>query len=158
MATAIEEAVRMRLSGDTECYGHCGSPARHHMIDGEEGLIACFSCDAGYVSFIVMYARDIDAGFLKSFVAGKTERMMDVVESDIRIATRHPWEMGLEESSDGGIVLREVYWRQHYRRTKSDDPARAALFRCTSCSSLFTQPLNAGGTLCARCGGGSGKR
>ncbi len=42
---------------------------------------------------------------------------MDVVESDIRVATRHPCEMGLEESSDGGIVLREAYWREREAMT-----------------------------------------
>lgn len=151
MGSGIDEAIGSRLSGSTPCYGHCKSEARHHMIDGEGGRIACFSCSTGYVSRIVMYSKDSCAESLKSFVSKAVKGAMDIREEDIRVATRHPWEMGLEEDAAPDVILREAYWTQYYRRTKSDDPARTALFRCTSCGTLFTQPLNSDHSVCAGC-------
>lgn len=157
MAISILDAVRSRLSADTSCYGHCKSPAHHHMINGAEGQIACFSCSGGYVSRVVMYSAEDGTEQLKSFVSRTVNGVMEIRDEDIRVATRHPWEMGLEENSAGEVILREAYWTQHYRRTKSDDPARATLFRCESCGSLFTQPLNSAAATCTGCahaGGG----
>ena len=154
MSAGVEEAVRLRLSGDSPCYGHSKGQSHHHTIESAGAPMACFSCDAGYVSKIIQYGKNTDTVTLKSFVSEKMKGIMEIRDEDIRVATRHPWEMGLEESSAGDIVLIEAYWTQYYRRTKSDDPARTALFRCTSCGSLFTQPLNSIHSKCGVCGKG----
>lgn len=56
---------------------------------------------------------------LKSFVSEKMKGIMEIRDEDIRVAARHPWEMGLEESSAGDIVLTEAYRKRSRKPMKS---------------------------------------
>lgn len=86
------------------------------------------------------YAQESAAGL------GKVE------DSDIRTARRYAWDLGLERERDD-LVLREAYWTQNYRRTKTDDPDRPALFLCSNGDSFFVQPLTSNRKHCQNCGG-----
>ncbi|MBX8643736.1 MAG: hypothetical protein KIY12_03315, partial [Thermoplasmata archaeon] len=149
MEKHAEEAIRLKLSSDTACYGHCSGPARHYFLRRPD--IACFACGGGYISRIVMYGMGADAAALRQFIESISGGAIDVRDEDIRIATRHPWEMGLEGRSTGEKVMTEAYWNQNYRRGKSDDASRIALFRCTACGSPFTQRFDTASPRCGAC-------
>ena len=50
-------------------------------------------------------------------------------EEDVRIASRYPWDLGIT-TGDGAKSMMVAYWTQNYRRTKSEDADRDALFLC----------------------------
>jgi hypothetical protein len=147
----LRAIVDNKLNSTTKCYGHCEGSARLNFLEVNNRLLGCYSCGAGYVSRIVLYGKELDLEWFKNFVSNTLGGTGEVLDQDIRVATRHPWELGLENEVADEIVLREAYWTQNYRRTKSDDPNRRALFRCIRCGSFFTQALNAASTLCSKC-------
>ncbi len=132
------------LKADGKCYGHCDQKTDMYFMEDGENLISCMTCPGGYVSRIVMYGRDIDVPGFKKFLSANTAGLGAVADQDIRIATRHPWDLGLEGKVQEDIVLREAYWTQNYRRTKSDDPSRKGLFLCRECGKLLVSPVNEG--------------
>jgi hypothetical protein len=147
----LRDIVDAKLNSSSKCYGHCDQLANLKYVDVDDRLLGCYVCNAGYVSRIVLYDKQLDLDWFKNFVADILNGTADVSDQDIRVATRHPWELGLEDAISDEVVLREAYWTQNYRRTKSDDPNRQALFRCVRCGSFFTQALNSGGALCSKC-------
>lgn len=137
------EIVTSYLKSDGRCYGHCDSRTELKIVEKGDRVISCMTCPGGYVSRIVMYGRDIDAAAFKQYLTEKAGKLGGISDEDIRLATRHPWDLGMEGSED--VVIREAYWTQNYRRTKSEDPARNALFLCGECGDLYVSPLSAGG-------------
>jgi hypothetical protein len=144
----IVSLVKEKLGGPFTCYGHCQSPSELRFI-GEGGrLVAGHVCPSGYVSRLVEYGRDVDPSDFLSFVARQLGDSIGVRPADLRVATRYGWDLiggGSEK------LLREAYWTQNYGKGKSKDPERDALFLCSSCGSLFIQPLSSKGALCGRC-------
>lgn len=94
------------------------------------------------------YGNDVYPNTLKQLVAGALGDSGNVHDEDIRVAIRHDWDFGTELS--GGLI-KAAYWTQNYRRSKTDDPNRAALFLCSKCRSLFLQSLTSHWTLCGKC-------
>lgn len=137
------------LNVGTTCY-HCKQPAALEHI--ENGAVrACHVCPDRYVSRIIEYGKELKPREFREFVQGVTTGLGQAVEdADIRIASRYAWDLGLDRPADD-LILKEAYWTQSYRRTKSDDPNRPALFLCTNRDSFFVQPLSSGERFCARC-------
>jgi hypothetical protein len=96
----------------------------------------------------MVYGNDADPSELKRFVAEALEDSANVHDEDIRTATRNDWDFGRELS---GGVIRVAYWTQNYRRSKTDDPNRTALFLCSKCGSLFRQALTSHWMVCEKC-------
>lgn len=145
----LEKLVKERLNVRTKCAGHCQELSTLKLLPQTGMMIGCYACPSGYVSFLVQYGRELDLHAFKTFLSSLQS---DVADEDIRIATRYNWDLGLEGDREGA-VLKEAYWRQSYRRTKSDDSNRVALFLCTKCSSLHRQQISDKNTLCAQCRG-----
>jgi len=141
--------VEEKLYEPTTCYGHCEEQSRlRFMGDGE--LTGVFVCPSGYVSRIVRYGDEIDVPKFKLFLENVTGSSLDIQNEDIRTASRYSWDLGIE--SDKERILREAYWTQNYRRTKSGDPDRSALFLCTNCNeNLLVQPVTSKSSLCSKC-------
>ncbi len=101
---------------------------------------------AGYVSRVMTYGKEADTLQFKTFITNTIGSMGTVQDEDIRVATRHQWD-----SPDLAGDVKVAYWTQNYRRTKSDDPNRGALFLCGNCNSFFVQPLGSRSALCTNC-------
>ena len=76
--------------------------------------------------------------------------MQRIEDGDVRIASRYAWDLGLDRGSND-LILKEMYWTQNYRRTKSDDPDRTALFLCANRDSFFIQALKNDEKFCDKC-------
>lgn len=153
MAYRLRPLVLGLLSGSPRCFGHCDQAARLRIIrEDEDGLVGVYVCPSGYVSRVVRYSTSRDVEGFTSYVRGLVGPQLDVRPEDVRVATRYNWDLGL--GGDEHVeVLKEHYWVQSYRRTKSDDPNRLGLFMCSMCGSLYYQPVSSKNTLCGRCGG-----
>jgi hypothetical protein len=145
----LERLVKERLNVRANCSGHCQEPYELKILPQEEMMIGCYTCPSGYVSLMVHYGKQLDLNAFKTFLSSLLEDK--VADEDVRVATRYNWDLGIE-GEPKGTVLREAYWRQSYRRTKSDDPHRVALFQCTKCSSFYRQQISDKNRLCPRCG------
>jgi hypothetical protein len=139
----LEEIIDARLRTEGKCYGHCKSGTEMTLLKDGKNTFSFMSCPEGYVSRIVMYGRELDVPAFRHFLKS-TAGVGEVSDADIRIATRHPWDLGIEDGGKETVLLKEAYWTQNYRRTKSDDPSREALFLCRECSGLYVAPLSGG--------------
>ena len=147
ISTDLESLVKERLMGHGNCYGHCKEPSELKLLSQKKMMIGCYACPSGYVSLIVHYGKEVDLHGFKTFLSSLNEG--DVADEDIRVAMRYNWDLGIKEPE--GTVLREAYWRQSYRRTKSEDPNRIALFLCTNCNSFYRQQISNTNKLCPQC-------
>jgi hypothetical protein len=143
----LEKLVKERLNCHAKCTGHCQEPSTLKFLLHKGMMIGCYTCSSGYVSFIVQYGKELDLHAFKTFLS---LLQGDVVDEDIRIATRYSWDLGIKCDHEGTVV-KEAYWRQSYRRTKSDDSHRVALFLCTKCCSLYHQRISDKNTFCPKC-------
>jgi len=143
----LDRLVREKLNGRSECSGHCQQRSELKLLRQGGMTIGCYSCPSGYVTCLIQYGRVLDLQAFKVFLSTIQD---DVTDEDIRVATRYNWDLAITNQSDGPVV-REAYWRQSYRRTKSEDQQRTALFTCTNCDYLYHQPLSNLDTLCLNC-------
>lgn len=139
-----EEIVDGYLKTEGRCYGHCDGRTQLVFLEKGERLISCMACPGGYVSRIVMYGRELDTAGFMHYLAEKTEGTGEVEAADIRTATRHPWDLGTGGDGANDVVIREAYWTQNYRRSKSENPGRNALFLCGDCNELYVSQLSGG--------------
>ena len=140
--------VKERLNGRSKCAGHCQELSKLKLLSQNEVMIGCYECPSGYVSLLIQYGEALDLHAFKTFLS--TLLQGDVADEDIRVATRYNWDLGVKDQLDGKI-LREAYWRQSYRRTKSDDPHRIALFHCNKCHSFYRKQISEENKFCPRC-------
>ena len=136
------------LDMETKCYGHCGETANLEFTG--DGTVSCYVCPGRYVSRIITYGKELDPKRFSEYLRNVISNMGEVEDGDIRVASRHAWDMGLDRKTDE-LVLREAYLTQSYRRPKSEDPDRLALFLCSNRDSFFVQPLNSKDRLCKNC-------
>lgn len=150
------EFVTNFLNAKSKCYGHCDSEVSLHLKNTDGKLVGVYSCPKGYVSRIVAYypaQTPANPEWLRGYVEKLFENKLVIEDTDIRVATRYPWnfEFGENRQTEDGPLLREHYWTQNYRRSKSEDPERITLFSCVNCSKLFIQPASATTSQCAHC-------
>ena len=146
----MKKTVEKKLNGHSKCYGHCQERTTLKLLPEKRMTIGCYSCPSGYVSRIVIYGRKLSASWFKAFISRALRGIGDVADEDIRIATRYTWDLGIKRKPQG-MVLREAYWTQNYRRTRSEDPNRLALFLCAKCNAFYQQPVVNENALCPRC-------
>lgn len=145
----LDALVREKLNGHVKCAGHCQEASELKLIRQASMSLGCYACPSGYVSSIVQYGMEIDVEALKAFLSPLLQG--NITNEDIRLATRYSWDLGIDDVPEGA-VLREAYWKQNYRRTKSDNSHRVALFLCPKCGSFYTQPLSDPTRNCPKCG------
>lgn len=137
--------VENYLTTKGKCYGHCDGKTELVFLEKGERTISCMVCPGGYVSRLVLYGHELDVGEFLGYIKEKLGQSGDVSAYDIRTATRHPWDLGTDAGVGGENVIMEAYWTQNYRRTKSEDPTRDAIFLCRECNSLYLSPVSGGG-------------
>jgi hypothetical protein len=109
-------------------------------------------CPDRYVSRIVAYGSRVDLDQFRKTLRGLAPGLEGVESSDIRVASRYAWDLGLNRENDD-LIVRLAYWTQSYRRTKNESADRAALFLCSNKDSFFTQPLSSRNRFCSKCTG-----
>ena len=143
----LDSLVKERLNGHSKCSGHCQEQSELKLLQQKGMTIGCYRCPSGYVSCLIQYGKELDLQTFRTFLSAIQS---DVTDEDIRVATRYRWDLAITSQTDDAI-LREAYWRQSYRRSKSEDPHRISLFACTKCDSFYSQPITNKNTLCPRC-------
>src|SRR5712692_8645393 len=125
----LKASLEQKFAEPVTCYGHCTQPSSFSVVS-DQPLVACYHCMAGYASRIMAYGIEVDVSEFKTYIEKTIGSLGTVQDEDIRVATRHPWD-----APDLAGDVRVAYWTQNYRRTKVDDPSRAALFVCGNCGS-----------------------
>jgi hypothetical protein len=144
--------VLEKFSEPQKCYGHCDQPARLKILSEGDEVVVVIACPKGYVSRVVAYGLGDNVAAVRSTVERALGPSWDLRDEDFRVATRYAWDLGMEDSAKG-VVFKAAYWTQNYGRTKSDAPDMNALFACTKCNSLFSQPVSSVGMSCPACAG-----
>jgi hypothetical protein len=141
-------AVEGLFAISPRCYGHCKEPSGFEFRDDS---MVVQVCPDRYVSRIVAYGSQVDQDRFKKVLRGLAPGLKEVESSDIRVASRYAWDLGLDRKNDD-LIVRLAYWTQSYRRTKDESADRPALFLCSNKDSFFMQPLNSKNRLCQKCG------
>ncbi len=141
-----KRVVEAAFSEPQKCYGHCDQSATLRFLNSGEPLVACYACPSGYVSRVMAYGHKDTSERLREFLSGALGGSLSPKDSDLRNATRHPWDLGLADAE-----MKVAYWTQNYRASKSNDPDRPALFVCSNCGSTYVKPVSKGGTKCPAC-------
>lgn len=149
MAGSMLTLVSSLFGEPQKCYGHCSNQARLRLSQSDGTVHGFYACPAGYVSKVIWYAKDIDEADFRRYLSGMLGERIPLRTSDVRLATRYSWDLGLPGES--GKVMRVAFWTQNYRGSKTDDPGRAALFLCSRCSGPYVQTVSESNTLCERC-------
>jgi hypothetical protein len=149
----LQALVKEKFSEPQKCYGHCDQLSTLKFLNGDEKpIVAVYSCPGAYISRIIVYGDSMELSKVLTYIKDLVGKEQDVREEDIRVASRYPWDLGLD-SADQGRVMSVAFWTQNYRRTKKDDPDRAAVFLCSNCGKVFSQPASGTETLCQDCRG-----
>ena len=134
-----------------KCYGHCEQPATLKFLNsGDDPVVTGYSCHGAYLSRVIIYAGTLRLEESVDTIARLVGKESEVKEEDVRIASRYPWDVDITSANPGKLMMM-AYWTQNYRRTKSEDPNRNAVFLCASCKSIFSQPISDRQVLCSSC-------
>jgi hypothetical protein len=142
-----KRAVKELFSVTPSCYGHCKEVSAFEFRN--DSMIVQV-CPSRYVSRIVAYGSQVDPNQFTKVLLGLAQRLEGVESSDIRIASRYAWDLGIDRENDD-LIVRLAYWTQNYRRTKNESTNRAALFLCSNKDSFFMQSVNSKNKLCLNC-------
>lgn len=147
----IRSVVADRYGQLEKCYGHCDQPATLKFLNAEgTPVITGYSCHQAYLSRIIIYSDSLDLHESRDTIAELVGKDQEVKEEDVRLASRYPWDFEIT-TGDGRRSMMVAYWTQNYRRTKSEDPERSALFLCESCRTVFPHALGGKQVLCPDC-------
>jgi len=141
---------------------HCDAPASFRFLPTDRGeVVGVYYCPDGFVSRAIHFSLEPDLEWFYDFLSGQVGR--DAVERrDLRVATRHGWELGRGATDDlarislraDNPVIREVYWTRY---PKSDAERSRGIFLCSDpehdkgCEKLFMQEITSKIRLCPEC-------
>ena len=143
------------IDGTAKCYRHCQRPARFAPTYkvGSNALVGAYVCPDNYVTRVVYFADHPDEKWFEKFL--KEQVGLNLLRTrDIRVATRHGWELGGNAEKEIARVagpeknLKEYYWTFYAR---SDDDKKNGTFLCSNCGRLFADSISYNGKLCAQC-------
>jgi len=153
MQTFLQFVEDYLIVNGTKCYRHCEQPTRFVQVSKvESSVVGAYICPDNYVSRVVYFSDNPDEDWFRTFLV---EQLGDswVRPRDIRVATRHGWELGgnAEEDillvSDGGYI-REFYWTFY---PKSDTDRATGTFLCENCNRMFRSKISDKRKLCVDC-------
>lgn len=145
-----KSAVKELFAVTPNCYGHCKELSGFEFVKDDSMVVQV--CPDRYVSRIIAFGNQVDPEQFKRILRGLTPGMEEVESTDIRVASRYAWDLGLDRRKDD-LIVRLAYWTQSYRRTKNDSPDRVMLFLCSNKDSFFMQRLDSRYRLCQNCRG-----
>lgn len=162
MKTSLNTIVEKAFIFEPQCYQHCNSKASFtRFVDRDDAIMGAYICPENFVSRIVYFAAKPNLRWFKKELENIMTKRSILEERDIRIATRHQWEIDksaiptrkklVQHTRPEGLapyVVREVYWV--YPRQKMLDENEGA-FRCSNCGKIFVQPLATKNSVCENC-------
>lgn len=153
----LVQFVNSRLiANDAKCYGHCSEDSKFiSLIEEEDKVVGAYICPSNYVSRVVHFSKKKDLEWFEELL--KERAGSDVVKTkDIRLATRHGWELGgkaeeeIRQINPEQRVILEYYWS---KRPKKEE--KVGTFLCSTagggCGRFFTQDLDSKEVLCENC-------
>lgn len=147
----------LRTEG-VSCGRHCKDPVRFVPIyDDKESLVGAYVCPQNYVSRAVYFSSNPNSKWFENFLAEQAGKDR-VKERDVRVATRHGWELGgdaEEEIRDvAPLGIKQYYWTFY---PKSDEDRKSGTFLCAKenggCGRMFTKSMEDQSKLCPACSG-----
>jgi len=147
----LRELVTGQYDQLEKCYGHCELPATAKFLnDDAELVVVGYSCHGAYLSRIIIYSESLTLPASVDVITRLVKGQQEVIEEDVRIASRYPWDLNMPSNGTKKIMMMG-YWTQNYRRTKSEDPNRDALFLCENCHAIYSKPITSKQVLCPSC-------
>jgi hypothetical protein len=122
-------------------------------------VLGAYICPDGFVSQVVYFSQKPDLNWFNNIMASQVGPE-NFTTNDVRIATRHGWELGedalesLEAKLGKGRSITEVYWTR-YPRTEAQKQTAVSL--CTGndsragCLRLFTHDRSRVERFCSAC-------
>jgi len=143
---------RYLIVQDAKDYRHCQSPAKFVALKADRpGVIGGYFCPENYSTRIVYFSLDPDREWFLKILQDQADGL--VRPRDIRVATRHGWELGgnaekeIKLVSDNGI--KQLYWTLY---PASDEEKTTGPFLCANCGKLFVKHFSEPSKLCSNCG------
>jgi hypothetical protein len=140
--------VQKYLTFTGKCYRHCDRPTTIKIVSQDsEQVLGAYICPDGVVSHVVYFSLKPNLEWFENLLSDQVGRE-NIEGRDIRLATRHGWELGkgaqeglIAKLGPGGSVT-EVYWRRY---PKGDAQKQMIVSLCIGngskpgCSRLFMQ-------------------
>ena len=156
----LPELVLKYLNFTGKCYRHCEKPtAMKVILENANSLVGAYVCPDGFVSQVVYFSIQPDRDWFKRMLSDQvgSESLND---RDIRVASRHGWELGegAEEAIKSSLgeagVIHETYWTRY---PKTEEQKQQAVSLCmgdgtkAGCMRLFMHNRNSVERLCTSC-------
>ncbi len=122
-------------------------------------LVGAYVCPDGFVSQVVYFSLQPDREWFERMLSDQVGKE-NLNHRDIRIASRHGWELGgnarniLQSKLGEGGAIREVYWTRY---PKTEAQKQQAVSLCigegvkAGCMKLFMHDRNSMETFCPSC-------
>lgn len=149
---ALDEFVdRYLVVRDAKCYRHCQAPANFVSLKAQGAeFVGAYVCPGRYVSRVVYFSLQPDREWYERYL---NDQIGDLVRSrDIRIATRHGWELGgdaegqIKKIAPDGV--KQLYWTLY---PASDKEKTSGAFLCANGDRMFVKPFSEDTKLCPDC-------
>jgi len=159
---SLARLVERHLVFDVPCRGHCNAPASFRFLSIEENeVVVAYCCPEGFVSRVICFSVEGDLDWFYTFLSSQLGSGI-VQRRDLRVATRHGWELGEEAAKEFEKLAREwqrpmvkeVYWTRYPR---TDEDKGKGVFLCSDpergkgCGRLFVQEITSKARLCSQC-------
>ncbi|MDQ1279087.1 MAG: hypothetical protein QG670_347 [Thermoproteota archaeon] len=156
---ALREFVKEHLVFEGSCRRHCTQPTSFVGLQHDaDRVVGVYICPDNYVSKVVCFSTNIEIEWFRKFIRSQVKGNI-FRDRDVRIATRHGWELGdeayleLREVNPTCTVV-EAYWIV-YPQTEAEKTQ--GVFLCSNpekekgCGKLFIQKIDTKNKLCQDC-------
>ncbi len=148
------------LNFNGKCFRHCDKPTSMKIVSQDSAtLVGAYMCPDAFVSQVVYFSLKPDREWFEQFISTQVGRE-NLNSRDIRIATRHGWELGgeaqhiLQSKLSKTGAVGEMYWTRY---AKTEEEKRRAVSLCIGdggkmgCLKLFMHDRNSVERLCPAC-------
>lgn len=154
------EFVQKYLTFTGRCYRHCERPTSLKLTSQDSShVMGAYVCPDGVVSQVVYFSMKPDLTWFENLLSSQAGKE-NVSSRDIRVATRHGWELGgdaeatLQAKLGPGALIKEVYWKRY---PQTDTQKEQLLSLClgngsrAGCMKLFIHHKDSNEKLCPVC-------
>jgi hypothetical protein len=156
----LPDFVEKHLSFTGKCFRHCDRPTSMMIISkNPTQVVGAYICPDAFVSQLVYFSTKPEMEWFHKFVSSQVgDQGFD--SRDIRVASRHGWELGknaqstLETHLGKGASVKELYWTRY---AKTEEQKKLAISLCVGdsshkgCLRLFLHDRNSVQPLCPDC-------
>lgn len=156
----VPELVLKYLNFTGKCFRHCDQPTSMRIISqNPNSLVGAYICPDGFVSQVVYFSTQPDREWFQAMLRDQLGAG-NVNDRDIRLASRHGWELGkgaqeaFKSSLGETSVLLETYWTRY---PQTEEQKQQAVSLCVGegakagCSRLFIHDRKSVERFCPSC-------